>query len=191
MNQNVAVACNGISMLNYQRSGLPVAFVVRSLLQCKSEDEAFLKVQTIKHATPQCYTIGGNQKAKCFECSANSVAEFYPYENRDITLHTNFAAANTDFSAEYIELLSKYGKTTSDPYFCPRYFLLYDKIKDLDYHLSAENIKTLLSLTEPVEHPVCNQWTYGCLIMEMGEIPTLHLAPGKPCNTEFLTFKLD
>lgn len=179
-----------MSMLNSQQGGIPVAFVVRSVLQCENEEEAFLKIQTMNHATPQCYTIGGRKEAKCFECSANSVVEFYPYENRDVTLHTNFAAVNKDFNANYINLLSKYGKTTNDPYFCPRYFLLYDKIKDFGFDLNVENIKTLLSLTEPAAHPVSNQWTYGSLIMEMGEIPTLHLAPGKPHLTEFLTFQL-
>lgn len=190
MSENVAVTCNGISMLTHRIDGIPVAFILRTLLQCNNETEAFQKVCELKHATPQCYTIGGNQEAKCFECSANSVVEFYPYENQNVTLHTNFAAANADFSAEYIELLSKYGKTTSDPYFCPRYFLLYDKIKDLGFDLNAENIKSLLSLTEPVAHPISNQWTYGSLIMEMGERPTLYLAPGKPHHTEYLTFQL-
>lgn len=190
MSENVAVTCNGISMLKHRKDGLPVAFVLRSLLSCKNEFEAFQKVQEIKHATPQCYTIGGNQEAKCFECSANSVVEFFPYEGRDVTLHTNFAAASTDFNVDYIELLSKYGKTTSDPYFSPRYFLLFDKIEDLNFDLNVENIKTLLSLTEPIEHPVSNQWTYGSLIMEMSENPTLYLAPGKPHLTEFLTFQL-
>lgn len=190
MNKNIAITCNGISMLNYQKEGIPVAFVVRLILQCRNEEEAFFKIQNLNHATPQCYTLGGKRAIKCFECSANSVVEFYPYENRDVTLHTNFAAVNTDFNAGYIELLSKYGKTTSDPYFCPRYFLLYDKIKDLGFDLNVENIKTLLSLKEPAEHPVSNQWTYGSLIMEMDENPTLYLAPGKPHLTEFLTFQL-
>lgn len=190
MNKNIAITCNGISMLNYQKGGIPVAFVVRSILQCKNENEAFLKIQHTSHATPQCYTIGGNQAIKCFECSANSVVEFYPFENRNITLHTNFAAANKDFSSEYIKLLSRNGKTTNDPYSCPRYFMLRDKIKALNFKLDAENIKSLLSLTEPAGHPVSNQWTYGSLIMELGDTPTLFIAPGKPHKTEFLTFQL-
>ena len=191
MNQNVAVTCNGISMLNYQKGGIPVAFMVRLILQSRSEADAFRIVQTMNHATPQCYTVGGNRSVKCFECSANSVVEFYPYENRKITLHTNFAAANKDFSNEYINLLAKYGKTVNDPYFCPRYFLLYDKIKDIGFNLNVENIKILLSNTEPKEHPVSNQWTYGSLIMEMDSMPTLHIAPGKPHETEFFIFQLN
>ena len=100
-------------------------------------------------------------------------------------LHTNFVGAKTDFSAEYIELLSKYGKNTYDPCFCPRYFLLYDKINDFNFNLIVENIKTLLSLTEFVQHPVSNHWTYGCFFMDIGEIPTLYVAPGKSRFTEF------
>ena len=45
MNANIAITCNGISMLKSQKSGIPVAFVVRSILECKNEEEAFLKIQ--------------------------------------------------------------------------------------------------------------------------------------------------
>lgn len=189
MSENVAVTCNGISMLNHCKDGVPVAFLMRTLLNCKNENEAFNKVETLKHATPQCYTIGGIQIARCFECSANSVVEFHPYKNPDITFHTNFAAANKDFSTDYIQLLGKYGKTTAHPYFCPRYFFLFDKIKDLNYILNVENIKTLLSLTEPFEHPISNKLTYGSLIMEMKKAPVLYISSGKPHETEFLTFQ--
>lgn len=191
LSKNVAVACNGISMLNHRRDGLPVAFVLRSLLVQNNENEAFDFVQNIPHATPQCYTIGGTTAAKCFECSANSKVAFYPFENNTVTLHTNFANVNRDFNQKYIHLLAEYGKTIDDPYFCPRYFLAFDKIKETGFYLNWENIREILSLTEPEIHPISNDETYGCLIMEMKENPVLHFAPGKPNETEFLTFQIN
>ena len=191
LSKNVAVTCNGISMLNHREDGLPVAFVFRSLLLQNNENEAFKFVQNIPHATPQCYTIGGTNSAKCFECSANSNVTFYPFVNNGITLHTNFANVNRNFNQKYIELLANYGKTVDDPYFCPRYFLAFDKIEETGFHLNWENIRAILSLTKPEIHPISNDETYGCLIMEMKENPVLHFAPGKPDETEFLTFQIN
>ncbi len=188
LSKNIAVTCNGISMMNHCKDGLPVAFVMRSLLLQKNENEAFGFVQNIQHATPQCYTIGGINSAKCFECSANSKVAFYPFLNQGITLHTNFANVNRDFNQKYIELLAKLGKTTGDPFFCPRYFLAFDKIKDTGFQLNSENIREILSLKEPEIHPISNNQTYGCLIMEMKDKPVLHFAPGRPNETEFITF---
>ena len=177
--------------LTTEKDGLPVAFIVRSILSKSNEMEAFNFIKTIPHATPQCYNIGGIDSVKCFECSANSVVEFYPFENKSIILHTNFANVNRDFNQKYIDLLAEYGKTIDDPYFCPRYFLAYDNIKETDLHLDTEKIKDILSLAEPKEQPISNASTYGCLIMEMREKPVLQIAPGRPNKTEFITLKLD
>jgi isopenicillin-N N-acyltransferase like protein len=191
MSENVAVTCNGMSMLNHCTDALPVTFILRCLLSQKNEYEAFSFIQQVPHANPQCYTIGGFLEAKCFECSANSVNEFYPFKNQNITLHTNFAASNRDFNQKYIKLLAEYGKTINDPYFCPRYFLAFDEIKAASFKMNIPNIQHILSLTTPEIHPICNDETYGCLIMEMKENPTLHIASGKPNETEFITFQIN
>jgi hypothetical protein len=191
MSKNIAVTCNGMSMLNHRKDGLPVAFILRKLLTFKNENEAFSWIQNIPHATPQCYVIGGITSVKCFECSANSINEFFPFENKNIVLHTNFSAVNNDFNKPYIQLLTKFGKTTSDPYFCPRYFAAFDSIKSYDYKLNTENIKTILSSTNSKVQPISNRYTYGCLIMEMKKNPVLNIAPGKPHKTKFITLQFN
>lgn len=189
MSKNVAVTCNGMSMLNHRTDGLPVAFVLRSLLAQKNEMEAFNLVRQVPHATPQCYTIGGLSEAKCFECSANSMKVFNPFRDKSVTLHTNFAASNRDFNQNFINLLAEYGKTVDDPYFCPRYFLAYDEIEAVDFEMNVKNIQHILSLTIPEIHPISNEETYGCLIMEMKKKPILYIAPGKPNEAEFITIQ--
>lgn len=192
MNSNgIGITCNSISMLNSSDHGLPVAFTVRHILNQKHEQVAFDIIRKIPVGIPQCYTIGGISEARCFECSANDVKEFYPFENKDITLHTNFAAVNRDFNQEYIRILAQYNKTIDDPYYCPRYYLTFDKIVDLNYVLNYENIKAILSLEEPEIAPISNDETYGSLIMKLTEDPVLFIAPGQPHETEFieLTFK--
>jgi predicted choloylglycine hydrolase len=184
--KGVAVTCNGISMLNSSANGLPVSFIVRLILNQENERMAKNILNEIPIATPQCFTIGGVSGAVCYETSANEVKVFIPFKNSTITLHTNFSILNSDFNQKFINILKEYGKTVDDPYYCPRYFLAYDKIVEVDYLLNAEKIKDILSLTEPTIEPISNKNTYGCLIMKLTDNPVLYIAPGKPDETEFI-----
>lgn len=184
--RGVGIACNSISMLNHAISGLPVSFIVRKILQQPSGSDAFEFVEKIPIGIPQCFVIGGKNEARCYECSANQKKMFYPFEKKEITLHTNFSIANRDFNQKFIDLLKEYGKTVDDPYFCPRYFLAYDKIVEANYNLDVETIKLILSLSEPEIHPISNDDTYGCLIMKLSDNPILYISPGKPNEKEFI-----
>ena len=188
LNSNgIGVACNGISMLNFSDKGLPVSFILRNLLEQTDEQAAYNSIEKMPVGVPQCFTVGGLLTAKCYECSANSKQIFYPFENKDITLHTNFSIANRDFNNKYIELLEKYGKTVDDPYFCPRYFVAYDDIVEYNYDLNVKNIQEILSSTDSDIYTIPNENTFGCLIMELSENPLLYIAPGRPDSTEFIT----
>ena len=189
--KGVAITCNSISMLNSSSYGLPVAFMVRYILKQTHEQLAFDVLKEIPIGIPQCFTIGGIAEARCFECSCGEIKEFYPFDNKNITLHTNFAISNRDFNKKYIELLANYGKTIDDPYYCPRYFLAYDKIKESDFKLNKESIQSILSLTEPEIQPISNDETYGSLIMKLSENPVLYIAPGKPDITDYIELRFD
>ncbi|HEY9114762.1 MAG TPA: C45 family peptidase [Bacteroidales bacterium] len=192
LNSNgVGVTCNGISMLNHSSDGLPVSFILRNLLDQKDEQSAHECLKEMPVGVPQCFTIGGRLTARCFECSANSKNLFYPFDNKNITLHTNFSISNRDFNTEYIELLKEYGKTVDSPYFCPRYFEAYHKIVEFNYDLNVQNIKGILSSTESDIYTISNENTFGCLIMELSESPVLHIAPGRPDSTEFITLRFN
>jgi len=187
LNSNgVGITCNGMSMLNRSKDGLPVSFVVRKVLQCENEYDAFNFLHQNPVAIPQCFTVGGKTEARCYECSPNMMVIFKPIPIKNLSLHTNFSALNNDFNSAYIKLLSDYGKTVLDPYFCPRYFHAYDMIVDYNYNLSKANIINILSSTEPEIEPISNENTYGCLVMELSSFPTLYIAPGKPSTTPFI-----
>jgi len=189
LNSNsVGVTCLSMSMLNYSKSGLPVSFIVRCILKQENEENAFKFIENVPVSIPQCFIIGGLNTIRCFECSANQKAEFYPFENKNVCLHTNFSVENRDFNQNFIEILAQYNKTVDDPYFCPRYFLAYDKILENNYLLNVQSIKTILSNTESDIEKISNENTYGCLIMKLKEKPILYLAPGRPDITEFKEF---
>ncbi len=176
--QGVAVACNSISMLNSSDDGLPVAFILRTILEQNNMNEIDAFLRGIAHATPQTYTVGDRKEARCYECSKGGCSTYVTFPEQQVILHTNFAIANRDFNENFITLLSAYGKTTDDPYFCPRFYLLYDLIAANDTSVSVPFIQQLLRLREPPEHPVLNGETYGTSIMLLDEKPMMYFQTG-------------
>jgi hypothetical protein len=189
--KGVAVTCMSISMLNHSSGGEPVVSVVRTILRQDGLNQAVEYLEQASYAIPQCYTIGGPEEIRCFECSANDLAEFYPFEEQNIALHTNFSIRNRDFNSNYIELLARYGKSTDDPYFCPRFFHAYDKIEECSRKLDVERIEAILRLPEPEMESILNENTLGTLVMELDSDPVLHLALGNEAGAAFhsLTFR--
>jgi hypothetical protein len=183
--RGVAVTCMGMSMLNHAEEGLPVVSVVRRILSASALEEALEFMRGASFAIPQCYGLGGIEGVYCFECSANQVAEFYPFQERDVLLHTNHSLQNRDFNSTYIELLKEYDRTVDDPYFCPRYFLAYDLIKEYQMQLGPEQAAAILRTQEPELHPILNSNTLGTLIMELDEDPELILALGHDSSSVF------
>jgi isopenicillin-N N-acyltransferase like protein len=84
----VGVCVNSLPQLPSAPEGLPVAFVIRRLLQARSADEACDLVQALPHATNQHYLIAGPGQARSFEASAAGVTEYRPADPARM-LHTN------------------------------------------------------------------------------------------------------
>ena len=84
----VGVCVNSIPQLPSAPRGLPVAFVIRRLLMCRSLSEAARLVQSLPHATNQHYLIAEAGAARSFEASAEGVSEYRPDSPQRIT-HTN------------------------------------------------------------------------------------------------------
>ena len=185
--RGVAVTCMGISMLKHAREGLPVISVIRKILSQPDLEGAEAFMRQCAFAIPQCFGVGDPGGLRCFECSANQLAEFYPFEGKDVLLHTNYSIENKDFNQGFIALLAHYGKSVDDPYFCPRYFHAYDKIEAYGRSLDRERLGTILRLPEPELEPILNENTLGTLVMELDEDPRLFLAPGHLEDASFIT----
>ena len=187
----VAISCNSMSMLRNNAGGLPVAFIVRECLRKKSFDEAVSFIKNVPHSTPQAYTVGGTDTTVCLECSPTGCFHFFAFEDKGITLHTNFPAANRDFSAHYIALLAAFGKTPDDPYYCPRYFLAFDLIVASEYQLNHTAVMTILAARAPEAGSISNDNTYGSTIMVLGDRPSLYIAAGRPDTTQYIHVGFD
>jgi len=60
-NRAVAINCNALLQLAPSKRGLPVAFIVRSVLEKGSFEEALCFVKAIDHASGQNYLLAGRR----------------------------------------------------------------------------------------------------------------------------------
>ncbi len=88
----LGVCVNSIPQLSSRQEGVPVAFVVRRLLQAQSVDEAAAIVLAAPHATSQHYLLADPGRIRAFEASAEAVVELAP-DPPDRVLHTNHPLA--------------------------------------------------------------------------------------------------
>jgi isopenicillin-N N-acyltransferase like protein len=93
------VCVNVLSMLNRSPAGLPVAFVTRGALECRTQAEAVAFVRSVPHASGQHYGIAGPDGAIGLECSAGGVVE----SGRDRFWHTNHPLVTADVDPAYVE----------------------------------------------------------------------------------------
>jgi len=194
-NRPLGICCNALLQLNYAVEGLPVAFIVRRVLELSQLAEARKFLSGIKHASGQNYMVGDAGRVESWECSGSKVSPFVPYEGATRVYHTNHPLANDD-QGIYRGILEKIppekkpkGRSNSEV----RQEFLEERLKDTSTEVTVDTIKSILGSREV---PICFEnregsqgFTFGCLIMEMSSPPLLHLSPGPPCSTPFQTFR--
>lgn len=84
----VGVCVNSLPQLPSAPHGVPVAFMVRRLLQARSLAEATALVRSLPHATNQHYLLAEPGAVRSFEASAAGVTEYRPSDSARV-LHTN------------------------------------------------------------------------------------------------------
>ncbi|HUX07242.1 MAG TPA: C45 family peptidase [Acidobacteriota bacterium] len=196
-NRGIAVVVNALLQLNQCIDGLPVAFVIRGILEQETYEDAVEFVETVKHASGQAYTIGGLNEIACFECSANATPQFIPFEGATRIYHTNDPLVNDDQSI-YKRLLAKhppkykrYGPGNSEI----RLGSLERRLIDPKRRIGLPEIVEALSSRDDPRNPVCRTLedggglTFGCMVMELAQSPVLHYAPGPACCTEFNVYR--
>lgn len=195
-NKSIGVCVNAVSQLSYSREGLPVAFVVRGILEQTTLDNAVEFVKTVKHASGQNYVIGGPENVVDFEASSTKLIEYAPSPNTHAIYHTNHPIVNDDYNRKYKEFLEKSnGNEESDSDSFVRLQSLEVRLKEVE-KIDVEIIKSILSSKDTAKNPVCRPYdksnpyfTFGCTIMVLSESPELHVAPGPPDITPFQIFR--
>jgi hypothetical protein len=198
-NRSVAICCNTLSQLAFARTGLPVACVVRGVLDRASDEAALEFLKRIKHASGQNYIIGGPDKVYDYECSAGKVSQFKPTPAGEIVWHTNHPLVNDDYNAAYHDALAKKETAKKTENSATRLQSLDKRIAKNSATLDLDAIKTTLSSKDSPEHPICRahkdkkaNFTFAATIMTLGPKPELIIAPGPPDtqNYQRLTFSV-
>jgi len=185
-NQPLGICCNTLITLNHSVDGYPVSFIVRSVLEQPSLEDAIEFIRKIKHASGQYYTIGDDDRVVSLECSANKVSRHVPYEGACRVYHTNHPLVNDDLIVPSLQ-----GSRRSTTH--ARFDYVEGRMRDRDSSVNIDKIRYILSSHEG---PVCvhssNQpgggFTFGLLIYRLSKPPELYLATGPPCSNEFQRF---
>ena len=189
----LGVTCNTLAQLNYSTDGLPVAFIVRTILQKKSIDEAEEFLRAVPHASGQNYILSSSGDMRCFECCGSSVVRYAPEEYQGRVFHSNHPLVNEDICFDVLppELMRSNNSVARFDSICSR-------LGDTSQTLTLDDIKAALSAHDDPANPVSRNtnnenspigFTAGSSIYELGDVPRLHLAAGPPCETDYEVFE--
>lgn len=185
--RGLAVCVNALAQLDYRLEGLPVAFVIRGLLDCADLDSAVRFVNGVTHATGQNYMIGTSGGVRSFECSAVSVVEYVPSGGGGAIGHTNHPFVNSDYSPKHRAALADGDpEAAHDVNSETRFATLSRMLSESAGKTDVARVQEILSSGHP-EHPICSpfrdpDWgsTFGSTVMVLGEKPEMFVAPGQP-----------
>jgi len=185
--RSVAVVVNAVQQLEHSRDGLPVAFVIRGILQRKTYDDAVKFIKSIKHGAPQNYLIGGPEKVGSYECSTTNATEFLPFKGAKFTYHTNHPLKNRNYTPQFLQFLDRKKVSTDEYEFsCPRFQALQSILRDNSSRLDVDVMKDIFSNRQT---GINNTGTFGCTIMVLGSNPELYISPGRPDIEPFQVFR--
>ncbi|MFO0983051.1 MAG: C45 family peptidase [Planctomycetota bacterium] len=188
--RGLAVCVNALLTLKNARSGLPVACVIRGVLERKTLAEAAQFVQKVPHASGQCYTIGDVTQVECHEASAGKVTR--ALADSQAIAHTNHPLVNDNVSP-----LGKWvAMQPADA--MPGMHNSRARLEACQARLASPgadaiaSVKAALGSHDRPRDPVCrhlspgSSFTAACTVYELhAGHPTLHLATTPPCRGEF------
>jgi hypothetical protein len=194
-NKGIGICCNALPQLGHCPDGLPVAFIVRGVLEQRTEADAIAFLNKIKHASGQNYIVGGPSRAYSVECSANRVARFQPNGRDDVVWHTNHPLANDDYIERYREFLKDTAKAEKGlANTRTRLNCLEKRFTDGSPARDLDLVKAALASKDSPDYPISRPkrgnggaFTFAATIMVLSENPTFHVAPGPPDVTAYVT----
>ena len=191
--EGVGVCVNTLIWLNSSAAGLPVACVIRGLLNRTGKEEVFDFLESVSHASGQNYLIGIRDSVYDFEASANKVVRYDPENGNGTIYHTNHALANDDlrnFEQMPGELQKDRDQGTRNS--TARFNALENRVSTAS-GITADLFKEALRSKDDNNHPVCvsndgNGFTFASVIMTLTGTLRMEVAPGPPDKNEYQPF---
>lgn len=190
----VGITCNTLNQWDYNPEGLPVFFILRTVLEKSSIDEAEAFLRSIPHASGQNYILSSANAVRCFECGGSGVVAYEPAQWQGKIFHTNHP------------LVPRPGADTlpatpaPKPNSVARLDSISHRLGQTDTAIALPTIKAALAAHDDPENPVSRDvdnegssigFTIGSSIYEFTPVPRLHQAAGPPCKTDYLIFNFN
>ena len=185
----IGACMNTLMELKAAPTGLPVAFIVRRILNSTDKDDVLKFIQSVPHASGQNYIVGIKGEVYDFEASANKVVRFDPKNANGTVYHTNHPIVNDDVKEWHKEYNPKADKL-------PVNSNSYVRLASVQKHVANspvvkdDLIKETLRAKDDPQNPVCrtfNRWggTFGSVVMTLSGKPSLQITAGPPDESEY------
>ena len=191
-NRGLGLCVNALLQLNSSIDGLPVACVVRGVLDQTNAVDAHDFLRQVTHATGQNYVIAAQDGIYGVECSANKVVTIQNQDGSAGLWHTNHPLVNDDVSERFLNPTDTLRDAAAR-----RFTNSSTRLQSLEKNLgsianaSVETIRRALTAKDSEQFPVCVSktdplvsFTFASTIMVLGEKPEMWVAPGPPDITE-------
>jgi hypothetical protein len=192
----IGVCVNTIMELQASSNGLPVAFVIRHILNLTDKEDVLNFIKSVNHGSGQNYIIGIKGEVFDFEASANKVVRYNPTNENGTVYHTNHPIVNDDVKPWY----EKYNPNLND-----ELRLVHEgsylRFKSVEKRMISTNqvnenlIKEALRSKDDKNNPVCRTYskdkpvfTFASTIMTHSGKPFLQILAGPPDESEFQRF---
>lgn len=199
-NVPLGICCNTLLQMRSCTKGLPVALIVRRVLECDSFEDAVSFISRIRHASGQNYIVAAPGQVGSFECSAGKVAAVKGSASIDGIWHTNHPLVNDDLEPSEViartQIAGRYANSKARLQSIGQRFVAAGaeiRIGDIKHALGAhdDNVNPVCRHFDPAGRETLIGYTAGSMIYELNpEDPTLHVASGPPCHTEYRAFRL-
>jgi isopenicillin-N N-acyltransferase-like protein len=173
----VGVCVNTLPMLRHSGDGLPVAFVMRGVLERASAAEAAVFLERVPHASGQHYALADREGIAGYECSAAGAVRSDDGAGR--LCHTNHPLRSCD--------LDPLRRAAGEPDSHTRLAAIESAVPAVTSGADCERVLAdreapLCVVPEP-GHP----WiTFGSIWAELGSPPRVRIAPGPPDRTAWV-----
>ncbi len=177
----VSACMNTLMQIKANATGLPVAFIVRGILNRTKRDEVLQFIQNVPHASGQNYLLGIRDEVFDFEASAHKVVRFDPQNANGTVYHTNHALANDD--------LKDWFKNPKQGNSSIRLASVQGRIQNLPA-VKDEDMKAALRAKDDPKNPVCRAFdqgggTFASVVMTLSGNPRLQITAGPPDKSKY------
>ncbi|MFT4535328.1 MAG: isopenicillin-N N-acyltransferase-like protein [Saprospiraceae bacterium] len=191
--EGIGVCVNTLMQLKASSNGLPVAFVIRQIINSTSKENLLSFIQNVNHASGQNYIIGIKGEVYDFEASANKVVRYNPNNKNGTVYHTNHPIVNDDikpwFEKYHPNLKEELRPTSSNSHL--RFKAVENRMKSKS-EVSDVLIKEALRSRDNEGNPVCRTnnengrgFTFASIIMTFSDNPHIQILAGPPDEAKY------